>query len=194
MHSESLPAPVRGSVSATPGSDDDRAVSTGDAPRWLTDDEQQAWRGFIAMTQLLFGALDRQLQAEAGLPHPHYVILAMLSEAPERSMRMSQLAGVTSMSASRLSHAVTRLEERGWVTRHRSDSDRRGQVATLSDAGYRVLVEIAPLHVAEVRRRLFDQLTPAQVRHLGAIADAVLPGLLADDECARDAAPETGGR
>jgi DNA-binding MarR family transcriptional regulator len=169
-------------------------MSSGDAPRWLTDDEQQTWRGFIAMTQLLFGALDRQLQAEAGLPHPHYVILAMLSEAPDRSMRMSRLAGVTSMSASRLSHAVTRLEERGWVSRHRSDSDRRGQVATLSDAGYRVLVEIAPLHVAEVRRRLFDQLTPAQVRQLGGIADAVLPGLLADDECAREAGLEAGER
>lgn len=141
--------------------------------RWLDDDEQHAWRALIALINLLPTALDRQLQDEAGVGHTYYMILAMLSEAPERSLRMTQLAEITSTSQSRLSHAVTRLEERGWVERQPCPSDRRGQLARLTDAGYDVLVRVAPLHVREVARLVFDPLTPEQVSQLEEIASAI---------------------
>src|SRR2546430_16740730 len=96
-------------------------------PRWLSDEEQQVWRGFLAVNQLLFDALDRQLQAEAGMPHAYYILLAVLSEAPERALRMSELAEISNSSQSRISHAVARLEEAGWVRRRKVDRDRRGE-------------------------------------------------------------------
>ena len=151
--------------------------SAGGEPRWLDDAEQQAWRNLVSLLHLLPLALDRQLQADAGLPHAYYLILAMLSEAPDRSLRMSQLAQVTSGSQSRLSHSVSRLEERGWVERRRYPGDRRGQLAVLTDAGYAVLVEAAPGHVAEVRRRVFDALTPEQVAQLSEITGVLATGM-----------------
>jgi len=147
---------------------------------WLDDEEQQAWRGLTALIFLLPAALDRQLQVEAGLPHAYYLILAMLSEAPDRSLRMSRLAEVTNTSASRLSHAVARLEEHGWVERRAYPVDRRGSVAVLTDTGLRALEAAAPGHVAEVRRRVFDRLTREQVRQLGAITAAFVDGLRTD--------------
>src|SRR5690242_4821968 len=104
-------------------------------PRWLDDDEQRTWRAFFAATQLFFDRLDRELQRDAGLPHAYYEILVWLSEAPDRSLRMSDLARRTRSSRSRLSHAVARLEERGLVTRRGCDTDRRGQIAALTDDG-----------------------------------------------------------
>jgi DNA-binding MarR family transcriptional regulator len=142
--------------------------------RWLTDAEQQAWRALLSMNRVLFDALDRQLQAEAGLPHAYYTILAMLSEAPERKLRMSELATITNSSQSRVSHAVARLEESGWVVRERCAGDRRGQLARLTDAGYAVVVGAAPGHVAAVRDNLFDALTPEQVDQLAAICSTVV--------------------
>src|SRR5256885_3102272 len=106
------------------------------APRWLTSDEQRAWRTYIESTKVLFDALDRQLQRDADMPHAYYEILVRLSEAPERSLRMSELADRTLSSRSRLSHAVARLEERGWVAREDCATDRRGQNARLTDEGY----------------------------------------------------------
>jgi DNA-binding MarR family transcriptional regulator len=145
--------------------------------RWLDDDEQRTWRAFIAVTRLLDGDLDRQLQRDSGMPHAYYVILAMLSEAPGRTLTMSELACVTHSSASRLSHAVRRLEEQGYITRHAHPTDRRTTLASLTDAGYAALVAAAPGHVAEVRRVLFDALTPEQVRQLGEISRAILTAL-----------------
>ncbi|MFI6324590.1 MarR family winged helix-turn-helix transcriptional regulator [Nonomuraea sp. NPDC050556] len=141
--------------------------------RWLDDDEQRAWRNFLAATQLVNEALDRQLQREAGMPHTYYMILVALSETPGRSMRMSDLAVRAQCSQSRLSHAVNRLEERGWVERAPCSSDRRGFVAHLTDEGFAALEAAAPGHVEEVRRSLFDALTPAQVRSLDEICTAV---------------------
>ena len=85
--------------------------------RWLTAEEQQAWRSFLDATQLLFSTVEGQLQRESGIPHGYYEILVRLSEAPGRALRMSQLAEASTSSKSRLSHAVARLEERGWVER-----------------------------------------------------------------------------
>lgn len=141
--------------------------------RWLDDDEQRTWRNFLAATQLVNAALDRQLQREAGMPHTYYVILVSLSEIPGRSMRMSDLAVRAQCSQSRLSHAVNRLEERGWVERAPCAGDRRGYVAHLTDEGFAALEAAAPGHVEEVRRSLFDALTPAQVRSLDEICTAV---------------------
>jgi DNA-binding MarR family transcriptional regulator len=145
--------------------------------RWLDNDEQRAWRGFLAMTALLPGALDQQLQREAEMGHSSYIVLAMLSEAPGRSLRMSDLASRANSSASRLSHTVSRLEQRGWVRRDRSPDDGRGNIARLTDDGWDVVTATAPGHVAAVRRFVFDALSREQVAQLADIAGAVLSTL-----------------
>lgn len=142
--------------------------------RWLSLDEQRTWRAFLSATQVLFYALDQELQRDAGMPHTYYEILVRLSEAPERTLRMSQLADRASYSRSRLSHAVSRLESLGWVRRCQFPDDRRGQVAQLTDEGFAALAAAAPGHVEAVRRMLFDPLTPEQVEQLRAISEAVV--------------------
>jgi DNA-binding MarR family transcriptional regulator len=146
-------------------------------PRWLDDDEQRTWRAYVWGSRLMFDALDRQLQRDAGMPHAYYMILAMLSEAPERTMSMSRLADLVRSSPSRLSHAVARLEEANWVRRGRHPTDRRTTLARLTDDGFAALAAAAPGHVAEVRRCLFDRLTADQVRVLGEAFTAVQEGL-----------------
>lgn len=142
-------------------------------PRWLTDDEQRTWRAFIGAFRGLFHQLDRELQQDAGMPHAYYEILVRLSEEPGRALRMSELAERTDSSRSRLTHAVDRLAERGWVRRENCPSDRRGQLAVLTGEGLKVLHEAAPIHVEGVRRHLFDQLTPEQVGQLRVLSEAV---------------------
>ena len=148
-------------------------------PRWLDDAEQRAWRSYLAATRLLSAAVDRDLQVEAQMPHAYYEILVRLSEAPERTLRMSELAEAAESSRSRLSHAVARLEEAGWVLRESCPTDRRGSFARLTDDGFAALDAAAPAHVASVRRHLIDQLTPEQVRQLREISEAVLNGMRA---------------
>lgn len=146
-------------------------------PRWLDDDEQRAWRAFLGANRLLFDRLDRELQRDAGMPHTYYEILVWLSETPGRSMRMSELADRTLSSRSRLSHAVSRLEEAGWVRRDDCPTDRRGALAVLTDEGFAKLVSAAPGHVEGVRTHLFDQLTPEQVVQMRTISEAILDHL-----------------
>jgi len=153
--------------------------------RWLTDDEQRAWLAWLGATELLMGSLDAQLQRDAGFPHAYYAILAQLSAAPDRTLRMSDLASVVNSSASRLSHAMGRLEDRGWVTRRPSPNDRRSTLATLTDAGFVVLREQAPGHVEAVRKGLLDPLTDEQVSQLEQICNAVLDGLDPSGSCRR---------
>jgi DNA-binding MarR family transcriptional regulator len=148
--------------------------------RWLDADEQHVWRAFLAATRGLMDTLDRELQHDAGMPHAYYEILVRLSEAPEHTMRMSELADACGSSRSRLSHAVARLEARGWIRRENVPTDRRGQLAVLTDEGYARLAAAAPGHVEGVRRHLFDPLTPAQVDALREISEAVLTGLDSD--------------
>jgi DNA-binding MarR family transcriptional regulator len=143
-------------------------------PRWLTAEEQCTWRAFLTATQTLLATVESQLQHESGIPHGYYEILVRLSEAPDRALRMSQLAEAATSSKSRLSHAVARLEERGWVERFDCPTDRRGQIARLTDTGFAVLEAAAPGHVEKVRNVLFDQLTPEQVSQLLAICEAVV--------------------
>ncbi|GAA3098739.1 hypothetical protein GCM10010530_24110 [Kribbella aluminosa] len=106
------------------------------------------------------------MQRDAGIPHTYYEILVRLSEAPGNRLRMSELAVATLGSRSRLSHAVSRLEQNGWVRREGIESDRRGQVAILTELGRQKLVDTAPGHVEEVRTSIFDALTPQQVEQL----------------------------
>jgi DNA-binding MarR family transcriptional regulator len=147
------------------------------AQRWLDEQQQRTWRAWLTVAELIPRVLDAQLQRDAGLGHAAYVVLAMLSEAPDRSRRMSDLARRANQSQSRLSHTVARLEERGWVRRERSPEDARGNVAVLTDAGWDVVRSVAPGHVDAVRTALFDPLTAEQTRALGEALEAVLERL-----------------
>lgn len=142
-------------------------------PRWLDAQEQQVWRSFLAATQLLTDRLDRELQRDSGIPHTYYEVLVRLSEVPGRRLRMSDLASRSMSSRSRLSHAVARLEEAGWVEREICETDRRGQLAVLTDAGFAALEAAAPGHVEGVRSHLFDPLSPEQVKQLGEICETL---------------------
>ena len=150
--------------------------------RWLTDAEQRTWRAFLEATMRLNEQLDRELWQQARMPLAYYQILAMLSEAPDRTLRMSDLAHRTWSSRSRLSHAVDRLEENGWVRRVRCPTDKRGSFAVLTDAGYAVLAAAAPMHVDSVRRHLFEPLTPDQVEALRQVSEVVATQLSAQEK------------
>jgi DNA-binding MarR family transcriptional regulator len=146
-------------------------------PRWLDDEEMAAWLPLIRVVSLLPQALDRQLREEVGISHTYYQMMALLSAQPDRTASMGDLARLTTTSPSRLSHAVTSMEQRGWLRRDPCASDRRVQYATLTDEGFRVLEAVAPTHVAEVRRRVFDHLTSEQVRQLRSIGTTLLAAL-----------------
>ncbi|MBT2525237.1 MarR family transcriptional regulator [Streptomyces sp. ISL-99] len=151
------------------------------APRWLSEQEQRTWRAYLQATTLLEDHLDRQLQRDAGMPHVYYGLLVQLSQAPQRRLRMTELARTAKITRSRLSHAIARLERNGWVRREDCPSDRRGQNAVLTDEGYAVLKQTAPGHVATVRQAMFDRLTPEQVRQLGEIMQVMAEGLQPKD-------------
>ncbi len=140
---------------------------------WLSDEEQRVWRDFSAAVNMLRAHLEAQLQRDAGMPHAYYEILVVLSEAPGRVLRMSELASATRSSRSRLSHAVARMEASGWVRRESCPTDRRGAFAHLTAAGLAALEDAAPGHVEAVRASLFDALTPEQMRRLGEISAAI---------------------
>jgi DNA-binding MarR family transcriptional regulator len=156
-----------------------------DAPRWLDTDEQRAWRAWLYSAQLLQDRLDRELIHATGISHAYYEILVALSETPDRRMRMSELADRCLSSRSRLSHAVARLEERGWVRRQVCEEDGRGQLAVLTDEGFAALEAAAPIHVESVRTHLFDQLTPEQVQNVRDFGETLLRHLDPDRDRAR---------
>jgi len=135
-------------------------------PRWLTDDQREAW---LALSWLMFrlpGAFDAQLQRDSGISFFEYLVLAGLSMSPGRRMRMSDLAQFANGSLSRLSNVVKRLEERGWVSREPCVRNGRFIEATLTDAGWAVVEQAAPGHVEAVQATVFDALTPGQVTQL----------------------------
>ena len=145
--------------------------------RWLDPDEQRAWRAAMYSWMLLEDRLDRELTRETGISHAYYEILVQLSETEGRSLRMSELADRCLSSRSRLSHAVSRLEERGWVRRERSAEDGRGALAVLTDDGWDVVRAVAPGHVDAVREAMFSPLTTEQTRVLGDAMQAILERL-----------------
>ncbi|MBB2943209.1 DNA-binding MarR family transcriptional regulator [Actinoplanes lutulentus] len=148
-------------------------------PRWLTDSEMRTWLNLAQVLILLPATLDRQLREDTGIPHAYYQILANLSDSPGRSMRMTDLARMVGTTPSRLSHAVASLEQRGWVQRQACPNDKRGQIACLTELGVATLRDAAPGHVAEVRRLVFDNLTPDEIAQLGEITSKLLPRLAA---------------
>jgi DNA-binding MarR family transcriptional regulator len=144
---------------------------------WLDDEQLDAWVKLVAVVELLPGVLDSQLRRDAGLTHFEYFVLAMLSEADDRTLRMTALAQRTNATLPRLSHVVRRLEERGLVDRFPCPEDGRATNARLTEAGWDQVVATAPGHVATVRHHVIDALSPEQVRQLGEIADALLERL-----------------
>jgi DNA-binding MarR family transcriptional regulator len=165
-------------------------------PQWLDDAERAAWLRLVAVVELLPGALDSQLRTEAGVTHFEYFVLAMLSEAPGRTLRMTALAQRTNATLARLSHVVRRLEDRGLVERVPCPEDGRATNARLTERGWEAVVAAAPGHVETVRRHVLDPLTSEQVEQLRGIADALLATLdpdrrmtaLYDPDPARDPA------
>lgn len=148
--------------------------------RWLDEAQQRTWRAFLAADRLVFERIERRLQSEAGMPQGYYEILVRLSEAPEGTLRMSLLATSSLSSRSRVSHAVARMEEAGWIRRRSCPTDRRGQLAELTDEGMRVLRATAPGHVTTVQEVLFDALTPDQQLALREVAEALVAHLSQD--------------
>ena len=145
--------------------------------RWLTSDELRAWLALVAVAELLPAQLDSQLQRDAGLTHFEYQVLAMLSEAPDRTLRMTALARRTAATLPRLSHVVRRLEDRGLVRRSPCVEDRRATNAHLTDEGWDLVVATAPGHVETARALVMDAHTPAHVKQLEAVSRAMLSRL-----------------
>ena len=142
--------------------------------RWLTEAEVDSWLSLVRLMIWLPWSIDQQLQRDSDLRIVEYQVLAMLSESPERTLRMSSLAEVTNASLSRLSHLVKRLEERGLVRREPDPADGRFTNAILTDKGFQTLAEAAPGHVAQVRSLVIDVLSPEQLRRLGQAADRIM--------------------
>jgi len=141
---------------------------------WLSDEQQAAWRPFVALLLRLPAALDAQLQKDAGITQFDYLVLSGLSEAPSRTLRMSELAATANSSLSRLSHVVSRLEAKGWVRREACPGDGRFINAVLTDEGWEKVKETAPGHVAAVRELLVSTLSDEELVQLGAISAKVL--------------------
>jgi len=145
--------------------------------KWLSQEERAAWVRLVAIVELLPGAVDAQLRADSDLTHFDYFALAMLSEAPDRLLRMTELALLTNATLPRLSHVAKRLEARGFVERFPCAEDRRATNVRLTPVGWDVVVGAAPGHVSTVRRLVLDPLTPEQVQQLCALGDALLASL-----------------
>ena len=150
--------------------------------RWLTPEEMRAWLAFLNCSTLLSDYLDQQLRRDAGLTHADYYLLARLSGAPDRALAMSRLAEQLKFTRSRLTRAVIRLEDAGFVRRRDDPADRRGQLAQLTDRGVELMTEVAPGHVAAVRRAVFDALGPEQVAQLATISETITAALTQADE------------
>jgi DNA-binding MarR family transcriptional regulator len=155
-------------------------------PRWLDAEEQLAWITLASVIMRLPGALDAQLQRDAGLSHFEYLVLSGLSMRPERTMRMSDLAAFAEGSLSRLSQVVGRMEKRDWIRRTPDPTDGRATLATLTDAGWEKVKAAAPGHVEEVRTLVFDSLTKAQQRQLRDIGQRIMRAIDPNDRCLTD--------
>ena len=161
-----------------------------DEPRWLNEPEMRAWRGYRRMRQLLDLEINRDLARESGLSEPDYDVLSNLSEADGRRGRLVELADRMLWSKSRLSHHITRMEQRGLVTREECPSDGRGAVIVLTDGGLRAIQAAAPGHVESVRRHLIDLLTEEQIDTLATMTQTVLGHLTSLSEPGIEREPE----
>ena len=146
-------------------------------PRWLDEREARAWRQFLLMQGQLRGRVGGRLQRETRLSEADYEVLVHLTEAPDGRLRPSELGGATQWEKSRISHHVSRMEERGLVKRMACPTDRRGSLVAITPAGRRAIEHAAPRHVEHVREVFIDALTPAQLDALAEISEAVLARL-----------------
>jgi len=158
--------------------------------KWLDEDERAAWVRLVAVMELLPGVIDSQLRRDADLTHFEYFVLAMLSEAPERTLRMRTLAQQTNATLPRLSHVVRRLGDRGLVERFPCPEDGRATNARLTPTGWDAVVAAAPGHAQTVRRHVLDSLSRDQLGQLRGVADALLTGLDPDRRMTGFYAPE----
>ncbi|MBY4108241.1 MarR family transcriptional regulator [Rhodococcus fascians] len=157
---------------------------TQDGTRWLDDDEAAAWMPLMSTVMWLPTALDMQLRRDAGVTHVEYGVLASLSTADERTMRLRELARIANSTLSRLSKVVDRLSDQGWVERRPDPEDGRSTLATLTDQGMQKVRDTAPGHVERVRELMFDRLTRAEIKQLGAIASTLASAVGPDGACA----------
>lgn len=151
-------------------------------PQWLDAEEQHAWRQYLRATRLLEAALDHDLQTQ-GLQLSEYEIISMLSEQPDRRLRMSQMAELVVQSRSRLTHTAGRLEKRGWVHREACLGDRRGVELVLTDAGHAEIIRMAAAHVGSVRRNLVDHLSREDFLALGRAMEDISRGIRSTGVC-----------
>jgi DNA-binding MarR family transcriptional regulator len=161
-------------------------METSDEPQWLNAEQRRAWLTLASVTMRLLPALDAQLRRDAGISHFEYQVMAALSEAPEHTLRMSELAVLAEGSLSRLSQVVARLEEKNWVRRTPDPVDGRYTLAILTDDGWHKVVATAPGHVNEVRRLVFDPLTKTQTNQLTTIGQRIMLAIDPDDRCLVD--------
>jgi len=157
--------------------------------RWLSNEQQVSWRAYIVGTTLLMDTLDRELRQAHGLSLGEYEILVRLSESPDRTMRMAQIAESMRHSRSRVTHTVSRMEEAGLIQRCAAEGDRRGVEARMTDRGYALLVEAAPTHVSGVREHFVDLASDEQFAAMGALMNAVTDHLLAQNPALTDIRP-----
>ena len=148
-------------------------------PKWLNSREMKAWRAYIIASRRLLEALEQDLE-DHDLSMPDYEVLAQLSEAPGRRMRMSELAEIAMVSKSRLSHRITVMEKAGWVKRQACTEDKRGSWAVMTDKGFRAIVKAAPDHVKSVRARFLDQLSGKDQESMASLFDRIQTGLRED--------------
>lgn len=160
-------------------------MNTSDGPRWLDSEERQTWLALIGVMMRVPPLLDVQLQRDAGVSHFEYMVLAGLSEASDRTLKMSDLAGFAESGLPRLSQVIGRLEKRGWVRRSPDPTDGRATLATLTEDGWEMIQNSAPNHVEAVRRLVLDPLTKKQSRQLGEICQRIMRGIDPDDRCLR---------
>jgi len=158
-------------------------------PAWLDDDQQRAWRAYLRGSRLLETSLDRDLLRH-GVQLSEYEIISMLSEQPDRRLRMSALADMVVQSRSRLTHTASRLEKRGWVQREACVGDRRGVELVLTPEGLETITAMARVHVASVREHLLSHLTSAQFAALGAAMTSIADGVVAGGACEEARAAE----
>lgn len=142
--------------------------------RWLDDDEQRTWRGFLRLQRQLIGQLNRQLQADSGLSLADYDVLVQLTDTPEGRLRPFALQTELQWEQSRLSHHLTRMQRRGLIDREECADDGRGAFVVLTDAGRSAITAAAPGHVDTVRRLFFDRLTPQQLATVQQMSEQVL--------------------
>jgi len=150
------------------------------APRWLNPTEMKAWRSYIIASRRMLEALDSDLDGH-DLSMADYEILAQLSDAPERKMRMSELAEIALLSRSRLSHRMKVMEKAGWVRREACPSDKRGYFAVMTAKGWKAIVAAAPDHVESVRTRFVDHLNKSDQEVLAQIFSRVESSLRKED-------------